>query len=218
MRLLLVEDDRDLAAQLSAALSEEGFDVVHSGNGNEALDHALAADFDVIVLDLMLPGLDGRTFLRHLREERTTPVLILSARDALNDRVGGLADGADDYVIKPFELPELLARLRTLVRRQAGAATDRLVLGDMVLDLRRREVTLAGRPVELTPQEYRLLEILVLQDGTPISVTNLRQRLYGPDEEQQSNVVAVQIHHLRGKLGVDRIRTRRGFGYFLAHS
>ncbi len=215
MRLLLVEDEEDLAAALTTALSESGFVVDHSADGDEGLDRALAEDYDLVVLDLMLPGLDGRSFLRHFRRQSDTPVLILTARDALDDRVGGLEDGADDYLTKPFELRELIARLRALVRRTARSATDEIVLGDLVVDLRRREARIAGRTVALTPQEYRLLETLALQGGEPISRLRLWQRLSGSEDGFRSNVIAVHVHRLRDKLGSDRIRTRHGFGYCL---
>ena len=215
MRLLLVEDNTDLAGPLIAALTENGFAVEHATDGGEGLDRALEQDFDVVLLDLMLPGLDGRSVLRHLRRERGVPVLILTARDSLEDRVGGLEDGADDYLTKPFELPELIARLRALVRRNAGSATDRVAVGDLVLDLRRRRVTVRRRAIDLTVQEYRLLEALALKGGEPLSRLELWQHLSGVEDPYRSNAVKVHIHNLRSKLGAERIRTRRGFGYSL---
>ncbi len=215
MRLLLVEDEDDLAATLATALSENGFVVERSADGDEGLDLALSRSYDVIVLDLMLPGLDGRSFLRHYRLESDTPVLILTARDALDDRVGGLEDGADDYLTKPFELRELVARLHALVRRAAGSATDEIVIGELVVDTRRRQVRLGERAVELTVQEYRLVETMALQGGEPISRLRLWQRLSGSEDDFRSNVVAVHVHNLRAKLGAERIRTRHGFGYCL---
>ncbi len=216
MRLLLVEDEDDLADQLKIALSEKGFVVDRAADGADGLDRALAASYDVIVLDLMLPKLDGRALLRHLRRESDTPVLVLTARDALDDCVGGLEDGADDYLTKPFELRELVARLRVLVRRKARSAADEIAFGALVVDLRRSEARLAGAAVELTVQEYRLLEVLALERGEPISRDELWHRLSGSDEDVGSNVVAVHVHNLRAKLGAGCIRTRHGFGYALA--
>ena len=215
MRLLLVEDEGDLAAQLKLALSEKGFEVEHSADGAAGLDRALCEPYDVIVLDLMLPGLDGRSFLRHLRRESAVPILILTARDALDDRVGALEEGADDYLTKPFELRELVARLRALVRRAAHGAGDRIAFGSLVIDFHRSEARLGDRAVSLTAQEYRLLEALALNGGRPVSRHELGERLSGPGHDR-SNVVKVHIHNLRSKLGADRILTRRGFGYLLA--
>ncbi len=215
MRLLLVEDDDELATQLEFALTEKGYAVDHSADGNEGLDRALETPYDVVVLDLMLPGLDGRSFLRHMRRECDVPVLILTARSGLEDRVGGLEDGADDYLTKPFELRELVARLRALVRRQARVATDEISFGDLEVDLARQEVHLQGRLIDLTLQEYRVVEALALRGGEPISRLELWQRLAGAEDDVRSNVISVHVHNLRAKLGPQRIQTRHGFGYAL---
>lgn len=218
VRLLLVEDDEDLAAELADALSHSGFSVSRAADGDEGLERALVDDFDVIVLDQMLPGLDGLSVLRHLREVRDTPVLILSARDSLKDRVAGLDGGADAYLVKPFELPELIARLHGLLRRNVGNPTDRVERGELRLDLRKREVLVAGREVALTALEYGLLEVLALLDGESISAPELWLRATGAERDDPSNQVAVHIRSLRKKLGIDCIRTRRGFGYSLVNA
>jgi two-component system, OmpR family, response regulator len=215
MRVLLVEDDDDLVEVLVPALCEEGFEVERSADGAEGLDCALTRELDVVVLDLMLPGLDGRAFLRHLRLEHDVPVLVLTARGGLAERVAALDDGADDYLTKPFELPELVARLRALVRRSARRASDEIRVGDLVLDLRRRTVHAGGERIDLAPQELRLLEALALADGEPVSELRLWQRLAATDEDVPTGVVRVHVHRLRARLGAGRIQTRRGFGYCL---
>lgn len=213
MRVLLIEDELDLAEALRSALAEEGFAVDHTADGGEGLDRALEGGHDVIVLDLMLPGLDGTAVLRNLRREIDTPVLVLTARDSLEDRVGRLQDGADDYLTKPFELPELVARLHALIRRSARSGLDRIDIGDLSIDLRQREVRVAGVAVELTIQEYRLLETLALRRGEPVSSDELWHRLSGVGDS--SGAVRVHVHNLRRKLGAERIRTRLGLGYSL---
>jgi two-component system OmpR family response regulator len=216
MRLLLVEDDDDLAGLLVAALGEKAFEVERAADGNTGLDLALSGELDVVVLDLMLPGLDGRRFLRHLRRERDVPVLILTALGSVNERIAALDDGADDYLTKPFELAELVARLRALVRRSARRATDEIAVGDLVVDLRGREARVAGRPIALTPQVFRLLEALALVAGRPVSEEQLWQRLAGSESAADgTGAVRVHIHALRSRIGADRVRTRRGYGYAL---
>src|SRR5437588_8664396 len=162
MRVLVIEDETDLLRAVVQTLREEGYAVDEAAEGEEGLFKALGWDYDAVVLDLMLPGLDGWELLRRLRRERKTPVLILTARDAVADRVRGLDAGADDYLVKPFALGELLARLRALIRRAAGAAHPLLQLGDVAIDIAARTVTRAGTPVTLTAREYALVELLAL--------------------------------------------------------
>ena len=173
MRLLVVEDDPRLLKSLTRALREAGYAVDSAGDGNEGLFKAESADYDVILLDVMLPGLDGWSVLDQLRKKKSTPVLLLTARGATSDRVRGLDAGADDYLPKPFDLPELLARVRALIRRSTGQSTSRLELGDVVLDMRSKTVELAGRPVPLTPREYAILEYLALHRGEVVTRSTL---------------------------------------------
>jgi len=177
-------------------------------------------DYDVIILDLMLPTLDGISILRRLRKEgKETPVLILTAKDAIEDRVNGLRMGADDYLIKPFAFDELLARIQVLCRRSYGHRTSEVVLGSLHIETASQKATLAGNVLELTPREYRLLEYLVLRRGETVSRSDIEARVYRTDADLMSNAVDSAICSLRRKLSIDpngpRIRTRRGFGYIL---
>src|ERR1039457_1823992 len=162
MRILIVEDEPDLLASLAQALREEGYAVDTANNGEDGLFNAEGTDYDAIVLDVMLPGVDGWEILKRLRKTKKTPVLMLTARDQTRDRVRGLDTGADDYVVKPFDLSELFARLRALIRRGAGQASNVLKLGDIVIDTGARQVTKGGQPVALTAREYALVEFLAL--------------------------------------------------------
>ncbi len=215
MRLLLVEDDPDLRSTVAQALREAGYAVDTAEDGSEGLFKAQSWDYDALVLDLMLPGLDGWEVLRSLRKTKTTPVLLLTARDAVADRVRGLDSGADDYLIKPFELSELLARLRSLIRRAAGQATAELALGEVVLDTSARRVTRDGEQVPLTPREYALLELLALNRGRIVSRTMIYDHLFDESEDSLSNLVDVHVSNLRRKVGRDFITTRRGQGYMI---
>lgn len=217
MRLLLVEDDRLLGSGIRAGLRQAGFTVDWAEDG-EAADDALAAqDYDAMVLDLGLPKLDGLTVLRKLRTARKTlPVLILTARDAVTDRVAGLDAGADDYLVKPFDLSELQARLRALLRRAAGKAEPLLRLDRLVLDPGARRVTVDDKAVELSAREYAILHYLALNAGRVLSKTQIEDALYGWGEEIESNAVEVYVHHLRRKLYPELIRTVRGVGYTIA--
>ena len=213
MRLLVVEDEVDLAHALARAIREEGFacDVAH--DGEEGLYFARELDYDLILLDLMLPGLDGRTLLRRLRTLRPTPVIVLTARDSLESKVELLDAGADDYVTKPFELEELLSRSRSLIRRAARKPAPRLTIGAVELDTVTRVIALEGAPVELTAKEYALVEFLALHRGEVISRAQLYEHLYDEREDTASNVVEVYVSNVRRKLGREFIRTRRGHGY-----
>lgn len=216
MRTLVVEDDLDLGRTIAVGLADVSIDAVVVRDGREGLDLALDETFDAIILDLMLPGLDGRSFLRHLRRESAIPVLVLTAIPGLQSRVGSLDDGADDYVTKPFEMPELISRLRAIVRRAGGSATDRVQVGDLVIHLGRREVLIKDEPIELRVQEYRILEALVLAQGKPVNRVALWHRIAGYATDETSNAVSVYIHRLRSKLGEDIIETRYGHGYAIA--
>lgn len=215
MRVLLVEDEPRLLRSLAKALREEGYAVDTASAGDDGLYKAETYDYDVVVLDVMLPRLDGWEVLQRLRKEKQTPVLMLTARDALKDRVRGLDLGADDYLIKPFDLSELLARIRALIRRAAGQASAKLELTDVSIDTRTRLVTRQGETVALTAREYRILEYLALHRGEVVSRTALLDHLADENNDSLSNLVDVHIFSLRKKLGRDFIKTRRGLGYVI---
>jgi two-component system OmpR family response regulator len=215
MRVLVIEDEPDLRRGLVQALREEGYAVDESGDGEDGLHKALSWDYDALVLDLMLPRMDGWEVLRRLRQARKTPVLILTARDGVRDRVRGLDTGADDYLVKPFVLAELLARLRALIRRAAGQAVSTLTVGELSLDTKARQVSLAGQPVNLTAREYSLLELLVLHRGELVTRSMIYEHLFDESEDSLSNLVDVHVSNLRKKLGKDLISTRRGQGYLI---
>ena len=213
MRLLIIEDEVDMLRRLAKTLRAEGYAVDTAENGGEGLLKARENDYDMILLDAMLPVLDGWELLARLRKTKTTPVLMLTARDASADRVRGLDCGADDYVVKPFDLAELLARVRALIRRGAAAATPRLDFGEIVLDTAQRCVWRRGEPVALQPSEYVLLEYLALHRGEVVTRTTLYEHLFDENENTLSNLLDVRVSNLRRKLGQDFIITRRGHGY-----
>ena len=213
MRVLIIEDEPDLLASLAQALREEGYAVDTADNGDDGLFNAEGTDYDAIVLDVMLPGKDGWEILASLRKAKKTPVLMLTARDQSGDRVRGLDTGADDYVIKPFDLAELFARLRALIRRSADKTTNVIEIGDVKIDTAARHVFLKGQPVELTAREYSLLEFLVLHRGKVITRTQLYEHLFDENESSLSNLLDVHVSNARKKLGAEFIVTRRGHGY-----
>ncbi len=215
MRVLLTEDDRMIGHAVQTALRQDGC-VVDWVRDAESADAALlAGSFDLLLLDLGLPGRDGISLLRELRARRdATPVLVITARDAVEDRIAGLDAGADDYLVKPFDLDELAARMRALLRRSAGHGTAYLEHRGVRLDPGTREVTRHGKPVSLSPREYAVLEALLLRPGVVLSRAQLEDRLYGWSESVESNAVEVYIHGLRRKLGHDFIQNVRGVGYF----
>jgi DNA-binding response OmpR family regulator len=223
MRVLLIEDYQPLRKSLSRGLREAGFAVDAAADGEEGLRFARSGDYDVIVLDLMLPKLDGLTVLRRLREAgNPVHVLILTARDALSDRVTGLDLGADDYLAKPFALGELLARVRALVRRRYAAKSAVIRVGDLEVDTSSRAVRRAGEKVDLTAREYALLELLVMRAGHVLTRDEIWEHVYDFAAEVNSNVIDVYIGYLRKKLerdGLPRlIHTRRGLGYVLGET
>ena len=217
MRVLVVEDDRLLGDALQAGLKQAGFvaDWVQDGLAAEA---ALCTEnFAALVLDLGLPKKSGLDVLRQLRNRgNRLPVLILTARDAVEDRIRGLDAGADDYAVKPFDLGELAARLRALIRRGAGNAVPKLTVGDLELDPAGHAVTLAGKSIELSAREFALLHALMRSAGRVLSKAQLEEHLYAWGDEVESNTVEVYVHHLRKKIGSDRIRTLRGVGYLMS--
>lgn len=216
MRVLLVEDDTMLGEGVQIGLRQLGFAVDWVQDG-VAANRALQSErFAAVVLDIGLPGMDGLSLLRALRERRDlTPVLILTARDQGGDRVRGLDAGADDYVVKPFDLDELGARLRALVRRSGGQADNLLRWRDVVLDRASRSVSRAGEEVILTTREFDLLELLMQNAGRVLTRRSLEEQLYTWGEQVESNALEVHVHHLRRKLGGELIKTVRGVGYAL---
>jgi two-component system OmpR family response regulator len=213
MRLLVVEDEEDLRRGLEQALREEGYAVDGAGDGADALYKAETWEYDAIVLDIMLPGLDGLEILRRVRKSKTVPVLLLTARDGVGDRVRGLDLGADDYLVKPFDLGELLARIRALIRRSARAPDPLLTFGPVSVNTVARTVAVEGKAVELTAREYALLEYLARRRGAVVSRTELYDHLFAEEDESYSNLLDVHVCNLRKKLGKDFIETRRGHGY-----
>lgn len=213
MRLLVVEDEPDLLAGLARALRDEGYAVDTAADGEEGWYKAENYDYDAVILDVMLPKLDGWQILSKLRKVKKTPALMLTAKDKTSDRVRGLDDGADDYVVKPFDLDELLARLRAVIRRGANKASSVIDLGEVKLDTAARAVTRKGQEVQITAREYALLEYLALHRGEVISRTTLYEHLFDEDDATLSNLLDVHVSNLRKKLGADLIATRRGHGY-----
>lgn len=216
MRVLLIEDEPDLARQLSTALDEAGYAVDVANDGEEG--HFLGDNepYDAVVLDLGLPKMDGLSVLERWRQAgRDMPVLILTARDRWNEKVAGIDAGADDYVTKPFHIEEVLARLRALVRRAAGHASNELVCGDLRVDTRASRVTVDGNPIKLTALEYRLLAYLMHHQDRVVSRTELIEHLYDQNFDRDSNTIEVFVGRLRKKLGLDLIKTVRGLGYRL---
>ncbi len=216
MRILLVEDDATLRAQLRAALVDAAYVVDEADNGRDAHFLGDTEAFDAVVLDLGLPQLDGLSVLRRWRDGgRSMPVLILTARDAWNEKVAGIDAGADDYLSKPFHMEELLARLRALIRRASGQASPVLRCGPVTLDTRSGRVTVDGQPVALTGHEYKVLDYLMHRSGTVVSRTELTEHIYAQDHDRDSNTIEVFVGRLRKKLSTDLIETVRGLGYRL---
>ncbi|AKJ70213.1 transcriptional regulator [Pandoraea thiooxydans] len=217
MRILLVEDDRMIAEAVSKGLRQDGWTVDWVADGQQALNAVDLQPYDGVLLDLGLPKRDGIDVLRTLRAAgKTLPVLVVTARDAVKERVLGLDAGADDYLVKPFELDELAARMRALLRRHAGRSEPVIRHGALTLDPAAHAVSLDERPVPLSAREYALLEALLMRPGAVLSKSQLEEKLYGWGEEVSSNTVEVYIHGLRKKLGGDWIRTVRGVGYMVA--
>jgi len=216
MKILIVEDDTLLQQGLTLALTGEGYAVDSAASAAQAVAYLNSAQYSLIVLDLGLPDRDGADLLREWRKEQVDlPVLILTARDALSDRVDGLDAGADDYLIKPFALVELKARVRALIRRYQGKSDNLLQHGDIALNLSSQQVAVDNQPVEVTPKEFSLLTRLLMRIGQTAHRETLQQDLYSWQDDTGSNTLEVHIHNLRRKLGKDRIKTVRGVGYRL---
>lgn len=215
MRLLVVEDEPELRRAVAQALREEGYAVDEAADGEDGLYKAQAWDYDALILDLMLPKLDGWELLRRLRKTHRTPVLVLTARDGVADRVRGLDFGADDYLVKPFDLLELLARVRALIRRAAGQATSAIEIGPVLVDTRQRTVHRDGAPVILTAREYAIVELLALRRGALVTRTQIYEHIFDENDDTLSNLLEVHVSNIRKKLGKDFISTRRGLGYVI---
>ena len=216
MRILIVEDEENIARDIARAVQRQGYvaDLAHDGEEGHFL--GFTEDYDAVILDLGLPKLDGLTVLRNWREEgRDFPVLVLTARDTWQDKVEGIDAGADDYLAKPFEMAELLARLRAIIRRHKGLSSARLRCGRLEIDTRHAQALLDGVAIPLTPLEFRLLNYLAHKRGEPASRNELLERIYGSDAERDANALDALITRLRRKIGSDILRNRRGHGYFL---
>lgn len=220
MRILVVEDEPELNRLLTKRLKDAGYSVDSCADGQDALDHLPGAEYDALVLDIMLPGISGLDVLRRIRGAKDrTPVLLLTARDSVEDRVTGLDAGADDYLVKPFAFDELLARLRVMLRRESGAVSDVITVADLVVDCAGRTVERAGKPVALSSKEFAVLEYLVRNSGVVLSREKISRHIWNYDYEGGSNVVDVYIRYLRKKLddGFEPklLHTVRGAGYVL---
>ncbi|MBB5448331.1 MULTISPECIES: heavy metal response regulator transcription factor [unclassified Paraburkholderia] len=219
MRILVIEDEPKTAAYLKKGLEESGYAVDVANDGPQGLILAQEEEYDVIVLDVMLPGMDGWTVVKTLRSTRATPVLFLTARDDIDDRVRGLELGADDYLVKPFAFVELLARVRTLARRGPPRESERIKVGDLEMDVYRRRVKRGGTRIDLTPREFSLLQLLARRQGEVLSRTQIASYVWDMNFDSDTNVVEVAIRRLRTKIDdnfpVKLIHTVRGVGYVL---
>lgn len=215
MRVLLIEDQADLHRIVRQMLEEDGYSVDSAHDGRAGLARVQTYNYDAIILDLLLPNIDGWELLDQLRQRKSTPVLILSALDASSDRCRGLDNGADDYLPKPFDHQELLARLRALIRRSAGVCRSIIEIDQLKIDTKSKNVTFRSAPISLTTREFQLLEYLALHRGRVISRDELFDHLFDEIDEVSSNLLDVYVSYLRKKLGSDLIVTRRGFGYVI---
>lgn len=216
MRVLVIEDETRLLRNLTKALREEGYAVDAAADGEEGLYKAQSNDYDAVVLDVMLPKLDGWKVLERLRKTKKTPVLFLTARDTTADRIRGLDGGGDDYLVKPFDLSELFARLRAVIRRSAAQPSPILALEKVSIDTRARTVAVEGKPIPLTAKEYMILEYLAQHRGKVITRTELYEHVFDEHADTLSNLLDVHVYNLRKKMATDLIATRRGHGYCIA--
>jgi two-component system, OmpR family, response regulator len=217
MRILIVEDEQRISVDIEAALSSVGYVCEVASDGEIAWFRGDTEAYDLIILDLGLPKIDGLEILRRWRTAgRQTPVLVLTARGAWPERVKGIDAGADDYLVKPFRMEELLARVRALIRRSVGHGDAVIGAGPILIDTRQMSVSLSGRPIQASPLEYRLLAYLMHHKGRVVPAGELLEHLYGDDDARDANALEALIKRLRKKLGADAIETRRGFGYAIA--
>ncbi len=215
MRVLVIEDELSLRETVVETLREEGFAVDYSGDGEEGLYKALEYDYDALLLDIMLPKMDGWEILSALRQKKDTPVLMLTARDGIEDRIKGLNSGADDYLPKPFDLAEMIARTRAIARRSTGQRNPELTIGNISVNTANQTVAFKGEPVELTAREYAFTELFVRKAGEVVSRDYIYEHLFDENEDSLSNMLDVYIYKLRQKFGKDFIKTRRGAGYIV---
>jgi two-component system OmpR family response regulator len=215
MRILIIEDDKDIRVILRKTLTEQMYAVDEAADGEEGFYKAVNWDYDAILLDIMLPSMDGWEILQNLRKVKKTPVLILTARDTVKERIKGLDMGSDDFVVKPFDLDEVVARVKALIRRSKGVAAESLTLGPLTINYSRKTVFKDGQPLDLTAREYALIEYLAMQRGKVISRSDLYEHLFDETDDSWSNVLDVHMCNVRKKLGTDLIKTRRGQGYII---
>lgn len=213
MRILVIEDDAFTLEFLSKKLREQGYAVDTSEEGEVGLYKARSCDYDALILDVNLPGLNGWELLKRLRKTKKTPVVMLSSCSSIEERVRGLDAGADDYITKPFELPELFARLRAVIRRSAQHARSTIEIGDVIVDLSARSVSRSGEVIPLTPREYAIVEYLAMHRGKIVSRTALFEHLCDENDDTLSNVIDVHVGKIRKKLGRNFIATHHGLGY-----
>ena len=219
MRILLAEDDVQLAALIQTTVAAAAFVVEREGDGEAVQFRGDTEEFDAVLLDLGLPGVDGLTILKRWRQKgRTMPVIVVTARNQWEERVEAIESGADDYLVKPFRMEELVARLRAVLRRAHGMANTRIRIGDMTLDTRLMRLSRDGVPIALTPQEYKVLSYLAFHRGEVVSQLRLTEHIYSQDFERNSNSIEVLIGRLRRRLDADIIKTKRGFGYYIDDS
>ena len=219
MRVLVVEDDLMIGESLSEALQDEAYTVDWVKDGRQAILTLRVQPYDIILLDLGLPEVDGMGVLTAIRDAKIeTPVLILTARDQLKDRIAGLDSGADDYVVKPFELGEVFARMRVLIRRAQGKADNQVTVGNLSLDTAHKRVMMDGSPIDLTAKEYMLLTTFMLSPEKVMSKNVLEDSLYGWGDEVESNAIEFLIHSLRKKVGQDRVKNVRGLGWYISNA
>ncbi len=219
MRVLVVEDDLMIGESLSEALQDEAYTVDWVKDGRQAILTLRVQPYDIILLDLGLPEIDGMGVLTAIRDAKIdTPVLILTARDQLKDRIAGLDSGADDYVVKPFELGEVFARMRVLIRRAQGKADNQVAVGNLTLDTAHKRVMMDGDPIDLTAKEYMLLTTFMLSPEKVMSKNALEDSLYGWGDEVESNAIEFLIHSLRKKVGQDRVKNVRGLGWYISNA